>query len=95
MTIRSLAIAIPAVLAGWITVLITVSLVSDAAPAQVVLFPSQDLMRNLPEDSSLIGGNSWSVTLASTSPGFARSLYANGAWIVLPAGLPGCLPMPG
>ena len=37
---------------------------------------------------------STSVTLTAERPGLARALYRQGAWVVLPAGLRGCLPMP-
>ena len=91
---RAVCLAIPFVLMGWIGVLTTVAFVSDRAPAYVVLFPSQILLENIPESSSILATSIASVTLTSDEAGFARSLYRNGAWLVLPAGLPGCLPQP-
>jgi len=86
--------AAPFVLMGWIGVLTVVAFVSDGAPAYVVVFPSQILLENIPESSSILATSIASVTLTSDETGFARSLYRNGAWLVLPAGLPGCLPQP-
>ncbi|GLT11533.1 hypothetical protein ACFQFQ_24520 [Sulfitobacter porphyrae] len=94
MTIRGILCAIPLVFTGWILTLITVSLLTDEAPAQVVLFPSASFMQSLSDDIAILGSNGWSVTLAAPRSGFAASLYRTGARIVLPAGLPGCLPLP-
>ena len=94
MTIRAVFMAAPFVLMGWIGVLAVVAFVSDGAPAYVVVFPSQILLENIPESSSILATSIASVTLTSDEAGFARSLYRNGAWLVLPAGLPGCLPQP-
>lgn len=94
MTIRAVFMAVPFVLMGWIGVLTVVAFVSDGAPAYVVVFPSQILLENIPESSSILATSIASVTLTSDETGFARSLYRNGAWLVLPAGLPGCLPQP-
>ena len=94
MTIRAVFMAAPFVLMGWIGVLTVVAFVNDGAPAYVVLFPSQIFLENIPESSSILATSIASVTLTSDETGFARSLYRNGAWLVLPAGLPGCLPQP-
>ncbi len=94
MTIRTVLIALPLLFAGWFSTLLVVALLTDEAPAYVVLFPGKDLMENLPEGASIIAASGFSVTLTSGEQSFARSLYSNGARIVLPAGLRGCLPMP-
>lgn len=94
MTIRSLLFALPLLLAGWISVLIAVALVTDEAPAYVVLFPSTQLMQHLPTGSAIIAASQLSITVSSAQPGYAKALYASGARLVLPAGLPGCLPLP-
>lgn len=94
MTIRSLLLALPLLFLGWISVLLAVAVLTDEAPAYVVVFPGQKLMGGLPGDAAILAASRFSVTLTSEAPGFARALYASGAWIVLPAGLPGCLPLP-
>ena len=94
MTIRAVCMAIPLVLMGWIGVLTMVAFISNRAPAYVVLFPSQILLENIPESSSILATSIASVTLSSDETGFVRALYQSGAWLVLPAGLPGCLPQP-
>ncbi|WP_271950967.1 hypothetical protein [Ruegeria faecimaris] len=94
MTIRSLLTAIPLMVLGWLSVLVVVALITDEAPAYVVVFPSQGLMQNLADDAAVIGTSGISVTVTSESSGFAQSLYRQGARLVLPAGLPGCLPLP-
>ncbi|MEL7116950.1 MAG: hypothetical protein AAGP08_15450 [Pseudomonadota bacterium] len=94
MTIRSVMIALPLMALGWLGTLVAVGLVSDAAPGQVVVFPSTAFLEAIPSDVAVLGANAWSITLSAGAPDFALSLYQSGAWLVLPAGLPGCLPMP-
>lgn len=93
MTIRTLCIALPCLLVGWIAILSMVALKSDAAPAYVVLFPSDGLLNEISEEASILSVSKFSVTLTSDETGFARSLYNSGALVVLPAGLAGCLPV--
>lgn len=92
MRIKTAFIVAPFIIMGWIGVLAVVAFVSDEAPAYVVLFPSQILVENISESSSILAASVASVTLTSDEAGFARSLYRNGAWLVLPAGLTGCSP---
>lgn len=93
MTIRPLIYAVPLVLAGWLAILVLVGLLSDEAPARFVPFPSAQLIGNLPPETSIVRFTDWGITLSSSQPHFARALYENGAWIVLPSGLNGCLPL--
>ncbi|GAA4216180.1 hypothetical protein GGQ68_004849 [Sagittula marina] len=93
MTIRGLLYTLPIVVAGWLLTLMSVSLLTDEAPAQVVVFPSESFMQSLPADVAILGRNDISVTLTAPRTSFAASLYRSGARIVLPAGLPGCLPL--
>lgn len=93
MTIRTVLIALPLLALGWLGVLLTVMLVSDAAPAAVVLFPPQDFLDRLPAGTAILAATPASVTLAGNAPDFAKALYRQGARLVLPAGLPGCLPL--
>lgn len=90
---RRLLIALPLVAVGWIGTLAVVGLVSDAAPAQYALFTAAGLLDRLPE-ARLVGQGPFWLVLASERPGLARALYGAGAVLVLPAGLPGCLPLP-
>jgi hypothetical protein len=93
MTIRTVYIALPCLITGWLTVLSLVALLTNAAPAYVVPFPPQGFMNALPEESSVISARKFSITLASEEAEFVRTLYNRGALLVLPAGLPGCLPL--
>lgn len=82
-----------AVVIGWIALLAGVMVVSDEAPAALVLFPGEAFVDTLPAGVSITGETAISVTLSSDAPGFARSLYVAGAPLVLPAGLLGCAPL--
>lgn len=91
--IKRLLIALPLIFIGWLSVIALVMRFSDAAPGAVVILPDAGFMAALPEDAAILSANSFSVTLTSDSPDFARRLYASGARLVLPAGLIGCLPL--
>ena len=90
-TIRRVILALPVVVVAWVALMAVVMRVSDVAPAAVVPFPGS-VMTDLPQDAAILGVNRGAVTLANR-PGLTRDLYAAGAWIVLPAGLTGCLPL--
>ncbi len=94
MTTRRIALALPLLFVGWIAVMAVVMRVSDVAPAAVVLLPPGDFTARLPEDVAILAATPVSLTLQSDGTDFAARLYAAGAWLVLPAGLTGCLPMP-
>lgn len=82
-----------AVIAGWLAVLAGVMILSDAAPAALVMFPDATFLNSLPDDVAILSQNAVSVTLTSESPGFGGTLYRIGAFVVLPAGLLGCAPL--
>ena len=93
-TTTSLARALPLVVAGWLGVLVLVGLLTDVAPGYVVVLPKAGLLDDLPQESGVLSATRFSVTLANPGGGFARDLWRRGALLVLPAGLPGCLPLP-
>jgi len=91
--ITRLILALCAVFAGWIALLAVVMVVSDDAPAALVLFPAADLIDRLPAGVAITARTGLSVTLAADTPGLAAALYRAGAVLVLPAGLLGCAPL--
>ncbi|WP_226780151.1 hypothetical protein [Oceaniglobus trochenteri] len=94
MITRRLLIALPLLFAGWIAVMASVMLFSDAAPAAVVILPPDGFAARLPDGTGIIAAGPLHLTLKNDTPRFARALYAAGARLVLPAGLTGCLPLP-
>ena len=92
MTINRLLLAIPLVFVGWIAVMALVMRFSDAAPAAVVPWPTKTFLKSLPGNAAIVDINGIAVTFANR-PNLAGELYASGAWLVLPAGLTGCLPL--
>ncbi|MEM6305860.1 MAG: hypothetical protein AAF744_14165 [Pseudomonadota bacterium] len=70
-----------------------VMVLSDDAPAAVVMFPSAAFLETLPGDVAITGQTAISVTLYSDAPNLAAALYAAGAPLVLPSGLKGCAPL--
>ncbi|WP_037311557.1 hypothetical protein [Ruegeria halocynthiae] len=90
MTTRGTFLAITLLVFGWVGILIGVTLLSDDAPAALVLFPGQDFLVDIPEDVAVLAATPFSVTLASDDADLAFQLYQHGAWLVLPAGLQGC-----
>lgn len=94
MTIRRWAFALACVAAGWLGTLVSVMLLTDAAPGAIVLFPEDDFVTRLPGDAAVVGGGAAWVAVRSDAPGLGLALYRAGGRLVLPAGLPGCLPLP-
>ena len=93
MTIRTWGIAITAVVIGWFGLQLSVMYFTDAAPGAVALFPSADFVARLPADMAIVGAGSNWIAVRSDQPNLGKNLYAAGALMVLPAGLPDCLPL--
>ena len=91
-TIRRILCALPVVVVLWVVLMAVVMRLSDAAPAAVVILPAT--LDSVPEEAAIIGYNRAALTLANR-PGLTGDLYGAGAWLVLPAGLTGCLPLTG
>ena len=94
MTIKTWVLALLGVAAGWLATVMTVMLISDAAPGAIVMFPSDDFVSNLPDGAAVVGGGDMWLAIRSDTPGLGAALYRAGGRVVLPAGLPGCLPLP-
>ncbi|WP_120501888.1 hypothetical protein [Roseovarius sp. EL26] len=94
MTIRHWIGALVAVFVGWIVVLASVAMLTDAAPGAIVLFPAADFAARLPDNAALVGGGLFWLAIRGEGPDLGWSLYQSGGRLVLPAGLPGCLPLP-
>ena len=90
MIIKWLSLVI-SVLILWITIMALVMRLSDAAPAALVLFPPKGIVKELPDGFAVLGYSNIALTIASDTKGFGAKLYDSGAWLVLPAGLKGCL----
>lgn len=94
MTIRTWLLALAIVFVGWLVTLSAVMVLTDAAPGAVVLLPGEGFIANLPEGAAVVGNGGMWVAVRSDAPGLGRALYHAGGRLVLPAGLPGCLPLP-
>lgn len=87
--VRSLAVLV-ALLAGWIVAMAVVTaLAGPLVPAVIVIGPTA--AAGLPEGAGMLGGGPRRVIVTGEAPHFVRSLYASGAWLVLPALRNGCL----
>lgn len=87
-------IAVPLVGVGWIGTLALVMALGGEAPAALVMFPPEGLIRALPDGVSVVSLSPVSVTLRGGT-NLVSTLYDLGAPLVLPAGLTGCLPQTG
>lgn len=94
MTIKRWALALACVVAGWVGTLMLVMVATDAAPGAIVLFPRDDFVSSLPDGAAVVGGGGAWVAVRGELPGLGGALYRAGGRVVLPAGLPGCLPLP-
>ncbi|UOA26177.1 hypothetical protein [Pseudosulfitobacter sp. DSM 107133] len=93
MTTRGWILAFALAICGWLGVQLLLVRFSDAAPGAVALFPAADFVARLPAGVSVVGGGAHWIAVKSDAPDLGRDLYAAGARVVLPAGLPGCLPL--
>jgi hypothetical protein len=88
--LATLAVGTGAV-AGWLLILLAVTLLAEPHPDVLVPGPPRHTL-------ALLHGTDIRVTdlqdhyavLHGTRPGFVRTLYAQGAYAVLPARAPGC-----
>jgi hypothetical protein len=87
-------IALPLVALGWVGTLTLVMRLGGDAPAALVMFPPEGLVRALPPGVSVVSSGPVSLTLRGGTD-LVATLYALGATLVLPAGLTGCLPYAG
>lgn len=94
MTIRQICLTIACVFCGLLATLSLVMVFSDAAPGAIVVFPGEDFVESLPDGVAVVGGGEAWIAIRSDLPDLGRTLYRAGGRLVLPAGLPGCLPLP-
>jgi hypothetical protein len=66
-------------------------LVTDAAPAALVIAPDIKFLGNISGDIKLMRSGNQVFVLTSESPGYVGRIYRAGAWLVLPALRNGCL----
>jgi hypothetical protein len=80
-------IAIPA---GWFAVIIAATAAfGPVGPAVLVLGP--DIPARLPEGAGILRAGNGRTVVTAPDAAFVRRLYANGAWVVLPALRNGCM----
>jgi hypothetical protein len=84
--------ALLGILAVWFIVLAAVPVIRDAPGRYLVLGPQTPRLAALQSTSAeLISAGPGYMQIATASSGQIGRLYANGAWLVLPAGNGGCL----
>ena len=79
------------IVAGWFVFMAGFMLVSEAAPAALVIAPRAGFLDDAPRDMQLMRGGETVLVVAPGGDGYVRRLYASGAWLVLPALRNGCL----
>lgn len=90
MTTRRVLIALPVALAAWVGVLAVVLRLGGPAPEALVVLPPLHLVRALPPGVAITDRNALGL-VARGDGDLVPALYRAGAWLVLPAGLRGCL----
>ncbi len=76
---------------GWFGTMAALMLVTEAAPAALVIAPDMKILRAASDDVKLMRAGRHILILASEEPGYVKRLYRAGAWLVLPALRNGCL----
>ena len=91
-TTSTVASVLPAVFAGWLTVLVGVTAAFEPTNDVVVLGPPSRTLALLDgTDIRITDVRPHMTKLRGTEPGFVRALYANGAMLVLPVKSASCL----
>ena len=93
MTTGSWIFSFSLVILSWSALQTVVMLFTDTAPGAIALFPANDFMAHLPDDVSVVGTGVNRISVRSGAADLGPKLYSAGALIVLPAGLPECLPL--
>jgi hypothetical protein len=79
-------------LAAWTLTVIGVTAMLEPTTEVIAFGPTGATIRALADsDTRILSIGARSVRLSGTEPGFVRSLYANGAWLVLPSLTGGCI----
>ena len=95
MTIKAWIGSFAGVIAAVFVLQLAVMYFTDETPGAVVLFPPEKFISDLPADVAVVDiGSGW-IAVKSDGARLGKRLYQSGARLVLPAGLPGCLPLPG
>jgi len=93
MTIRYWIASVALVLFAWISLQFGVMYFTDVAPGAMAFFINEGFVSRLPANAGIVDMGDFWVTVVSDEPALGKKLYAAGALIVLPAGLPGCFPL--
>ena len=93
-TIKRMALVLALLVPAWLGLSAAVMYLSDDAPAALVVMPSAQLMANIPKDTAILDKSALTITFSSEKRGLTQNLYRAGAYLVLPAGLKGCLTLP-
>jgi hypothetical protein len=89
--IRRSAAIMALLLMFWFSVSAAMTFTPGITQAATILFPSNSLMNNLPQDISVLRWDRATASVTSADPDFVRRLYRAGAFMVLPARKAGCL----
>jgi len=68
-----------------------VMVITEAAPAALVIAPGIHILASTSNDTKLIRGGHRTLVVTSRKPGYVKELYRAGAWLVLPSLQNGCL----
>jgi hypothetical protein len=81
-----------AALTLWALLIIVVTALFEPSPDVLLIGPPDLMIRTLDgSDSRLVDAGAAYVRVRGMERGFVRALYANGAWLIIPAGIGGCI----
>lgn len=87
--IRSSCILLGIVATWFGTITALTAILGPVGPAVLVL--GTDIPARLPEGASILKASGARTVVTASDAAFVRSLYAHGAWVVLPALRNGCM----
>jgi hypothetical protein len=81
-----------AALIVWCLLIVVITALFEPAVDVVLVGPPSRMLQTLDgTDSRIVDAGRFYVRVRGTERGFVRALYANGAWLVIPASIGGCI----
>jgi hypothetical protein len=92
MTARGWATSAAIAVSAWFLALALLTVALEPSPTVAVFGPVRRVAAALDgTEMRIVGAGTGYLIVRGSSPGFVRTLYEHGAWLILPSDITGCL----